>query len=143
MEPAHGARGTSFNRALFFCAAAALASDEAERERLITNLCEALQQHELGLRIKERDSPALLDDPGHSAGFQLAAEGDGSTHESLTITCPEGVGPGDVLSIEHNGQEFEIEVPEGVEPGDDFEINLEVEQSKEEVGEPEADPLNV
>ena len=74
MEPAHGARGTSLNGALFFCAAAALASDEAERERLITNLCEALQQHELGLRIKERDLPHPLDDPGHSAGFQLASE---------------------------------------------------------------------
>ena len=43
---------------------------------------------------------------------------------TLEVTCPPGAKPGDVLSLEIDGEEVEVEVPEGVASGETFEIQL-------------------
>ena len=48
--------------------------------------------------------------------------GGGAT--ALSIECPEGCGPGDVLSIEVDGEMLEIVVPDGVGPGEAFEVHI-------------------
>eukprot|EP01043_Picozoa_sp_COSAG02_P015456 COSAG02_NODE_660_length_18763_cov_116.476425_7_plen_2551_part_00 len=45
--------------------------------------------------------------------------------ETLDVTCPEGVGPGDVIYLQYDGEEVEVRIPDGVQPGDEFEVNLE------------------
>jgi hypothetical protein len=45
----------------------------------------------------------------------------------LTLECPEGMGPGDVIHVDWRGGEIEIEIPVGVSVGDDFEVELETD----------------
>ena len=40
------------------------------------------------------------------------------------VTVPEGVVPGETLSIETEWGEIEVEVPEGLVAGDTFEVSL-------------------
>ena len=47
------------------------------------------------------------------------------TAETLTVTCPDGVQPGDALAVATDGGgQIEVVVPEGVECGDTFEVTL-------------------
>lgn len=48
----------------------------------------------------------------------------GDDDEFVTVVCPEGLSPGDVIVISHptTGGDIEGEVPQGVNPGDEFEI---------------------
>ena len=60
---------------------------------------------------------------------------------TLSIECPEGCGPGDMLSIEVDGETLEIAVPDGVGPGEAFEVHIgEAEPEDEGVGEEEPPP---
>jgi hypothetical protein len=45
--------------------------------------------------------------------------------QELSITCPDGSGPGDLLIIEGpDGEDIEVVVPDGVGPGETFEYDL-------------------
>lgn len=43
---------------------------------------------------------------------------------TLDVVCPEGVAEGELISIQHEGQNFEVSVPPGVEPGGSFQVDL-------------------
>ena len=43
---------------------------------------------------------------------------------TLSVECPEGCGPGDLLSVEVDGALVEVQVPDGIGPGDAFEVQL-------------------
>lgn len=47
----------------------------------------------------------------------------------MNVEIPEGVGPGDAMSIMVGEQEFTITVPDGVGPGDIIEVDLPVDES--------------
>ena len=36
----------------------------------------------------------------------------------VQVTVPEGVGPGDTINVEAEGQTVQCQVPEGIKPGD-------------------------
>ena len=44
----------------------------------------------------------------------------------LEVTCPDGVGPGDMISVERpsDGASFDVEVPAGVEAGTAFNVEV-------------------
>lgn len=47
--------------------------------------------------------------------------------EVLSIVCPEGVSPGDMLLVgTSTGEEVQVQVPDGVEPGDEFEVSVDL-----------------
>ena len=48
-----------------------------------------------------------------------------SKHEYITIMCPEGCGPGDMIVANFNGQDIPTQVPDGVVAGEEFEIQVE------------------
>ncbi len=51
------------------------------------------------------------------------AEADGELTK-LSVECPDGCGPGDLLSVDVDGTLVEVEVPDGIGPGDAFEVLL-------------------
>ena len=53
---------------------------------------------------------------------QMTEQSKDAVASSISIVCPDGVGPGDVLAVEHEGQAIDVQVPEGVGPGDEFEV---------------------
>ena len=66
------------------------------------------------------DSTSILD---------AQSEPDGG--ETVTVTCPEGVAPGDTITIDLGEGEVEIAVPDGVGPGDEFEVFAALPQGAE------------
>ena len=50
----------------------------------------------------------------------------------LDVVCPEGAGEGQLVTVAHGGQSFDVTVPPGLSSGDAFKVEVEVE--------PEADP---
>ena len=60
---------------------------------------------------------------------------------SLSVVCPDGVGPGDTITVTTAaGEEVDVVVPDGVESGQEFEVTLgtpdvEEEQEDEQLGE--------
>jgi hypothetical protein len=60
----------------------------------------------------------------------------------ITLECPEGMGPGDVIHVDWRGGEIEIEIPVGVSAGDEFEVEVEVETDSLVPGDSEAGETN-
>eukprot|EP01052_Picozoa_sp_SAG31_P021102 SAG31_NODE_1614_length_7741_cov_4.817849_4_plen_634_part_00 len=80
----------------------------------------ALQPGEISQFVQEIEIPE-----------ETTTEEDGV--ETLSVVCPDGVGPGDSLFIQtEDGEEMEIEVPEGVEPGDEFEVQITIGGEQDE-----------
>ena len=53
----------------------------------------------------------------------------------LDVVCPEGAGEGQLVTVAHGGQSFDVTVPPGLSAGDEFKVEVEVVDA-----EPEADP---
>ena len=53
----------------------------------------------------------------------------------LDVVCPEGAGEGQLVTVAHGGQSFDVTVPPGLSAGDAFKVEVEVVDA-----EPEADP---
>ena len=51
-----------------------------------------------------------------------------TTMVMMQVTVPDGVGPGDAMSIQVGEQEFTITVPDGVGPGDPLDVDLPVDE---------------
>ena len=54
----------------------------------------------------------------------------------LDVVCPEGAGEGQLVTVAHGGQSFDVTVPPGLSVGDAFKVEVEVEVE----ADPEADP---
>jgi len=44
--------------------------------------------------------------------------------ETVAVTCPPGVRPGEALRVTHLGGEYDVVVPRGIQPGQSFHTNL-------------------
>ena len=42
----------------------------------------------------------------------------------LDVVCPAGIGEGEILQVEHEGQAFDVPVPPGVHEGDTFQVEV-------------------
>ena len=42
----------------------------------------------------------------------------------VEVVCPEGVGEGDIIQVEHCGQSFDVPLPAGVAEGCAFQVEL-------------------
>jgi len=53
--------------------------------------------------------------------------GAGPAAETMLITVPDAVGPGDTISVSAQGRCFDVIVPDGVGPGDELEVSVPAE----------------
>ena len=70
--------------------------------------------------------------------------------QTLEVMCPVGVGPGDTIYIQYDGEEVEVTIPEGVAAGDEFSVDVSVgggedddEETESEAGDDFSVDMNV
>ena len=80
--------------------------------------------------------PRYLDPSRRQQQATRQAVSDFSRSTTLTITCPEGLGPGDLLDVMIGQEETEVTIPEGVSAG--MEFDLEIESAEDEQQSPKA-----
>ena len=80
----------------------------------------------------EQQEQAAENDEEVAAEEPAEAEAEAAM-EVVQVAVPEGVGPGDVITLSlENGDEVEVEVPEGLGPGDVFEVATGPAEEQEE-----------
>jgi hypothetical protein len=73
-------------------------------------------------RLRRGNRAAEADDAGARSDGNDREE---TEDETMTIICPEGVGPGDALEVTTPaGQQVAVPVPDGIQPGEEFEISV-------------------
>ena len=55
-------------------------------------------------------------------GAESESDDGEATGTTVTVTCPEGVAPGDTITIDLGEGEGEVTVPDGVGPGGEFDV---------------------
>ena len=102
---------------------AAEAAEAAEAAPFATHLAQAEATAEAQVALD-----SLPDRTAHVSVVPAedpAAYDDGDHGDYLLIGCPEGVAPGQSVSlVAPDGRELEVDVPEGVQPGQEFEVYI-------------------
>ena len=81
---------------------------------------------------------AALSANGHPAPFVPldedtdVEETQEGTTQTITITCPDGVGPGDTIQLDTPNGHIDVEIPDGLEPGDEFDVEISVEKDEDD-----------
>ena len=89
-----------------------------------TQIAQRLSEAEEGLA--ERAAAGAADCGGGAAAAR---------DETLTVTCPDGVGPGETVVVEAADGQVTVVVPDGVRPGETFEITVDPLVGLEETAE--------
>jgi hypothetical protein len=79
--------------------------------------------------LSANEHPAPSESLGEDTDVEEMQE---ETTQTITITCPDGVGPGDTIQLDTPNGHIDVEIPEGLEPGDEFDVEISVDKDEDD-----------